>query len=192
MESKKVLLKNEESETIGDNIQVGWRQPRNLKNTVCGLKKGEPKKAEPNINLGCFKCRKCKVSCPILKEGMYFKSTNTRKQYKIQHHLTCTSSFVIYLATCKRCAGQYVGKSQTKFKTRHSNHKREIKNKIGGLGHHYGGQQGCGYDNFSLQIIDQVKEGNVEALAQCELYWQDQLRVFLENGGNGHCRKKAK
>ena len=42
--SKKVLLKNDEAKTIGDNIQVGWRQPRNLKNTVCGLKKGDPKK----------------------------------------------------------------------------------------------------------------------------------------------------
>ena len=71
--------------------------------------------------------------------------------------------------------------------TRHSNHKREIKNKIGGLGHHYGGDTGCGYENISLQIIDKVAEGDVEALAQTELYWQDQLRVFLENGGNEHC-----
>jgi hypothetical protein len=75
---------------------------------------------------------------------------------------------------------------------RHSNHKREIKNKIGGLGNQYGGEQGCGYNNFSLQIIDRVEEGNVEALALCEQYWQDQLRVFAENGGNGHCRRKEK
>ena len=39
--------------------------------------------------------------------------------------------FVIYLATCQRCKGQYVGKSQTPFKRRHSNHKQEIKKKIG-------------------------------------------------------------
>ena len=192
-ESKKVLLKNEEAKEIGDNIQVGWRQPRNLKNTVCGLKnKVVSAKAQPSEDPGCFKCRKCKVVCPILKEGLFFSSTNTRKQYRIQHHLTCTSSFVIYLATCKRCHGQYVGKSQTILKMRHSNHKREIKNKIGGLGNHYGGEQGCGYNNFSLQIIDKVEEGNVEALAQCEQYWQDQLRVFVENGGNGQCRRKEK
>ena len=86
----------------------------------------------------------------------------------------------------------YVGKSQTILKMRHSNHKREIKNNIGGLGNHYGGEQGCGYNNFSLQIIDKVEEGNVEALALCEQYWQDQLRVFAENGGNGHCRRKEK
>ena len=78
------------------------------------------------------------------------------------------------------------------MKTRHSNHKREIRNKIGGLGHDYGGEQGCGYENFSIQIIDQVEHGNVEALAQLEIYWQDQLRAFLENGGNAHCRRREK
>ena len=78
------------------------------------------------------------------------------------------------------------------MKTRHSNHKREIKNRIGGLGHHYGDEKGCGYENLSLQIIDKIEEKNVEALAECEQYWQDQLRVFLENGGNGHCRRKEK
>ena len=85
-----------------------------------------------------------------------------------------------------------MGKSQTPFKTRHSNHKREIKNEIGGLGHHYGGVRGCGYKNMSIQIIDQVEVGNVDALAQAELYWQDQLRVFLENGGKAHCRRRDK
>ena len=49
-----------------------------------------------------------------------------------------------------------------------------------------------GYQNFSLQIIDQVENGNVEALVEAELYWQDQLRVFLENGGHAHCRRKDK
>ena len=190
-ESKKVLLKNEHAKEMGDKIQVGWRQPRNLKNTVCGIKKGGPKKAPVSDNPGCFKCGKCHA-CPIIKEGKYFCSTNTSKKYKIKHQLNCTSSFVIYLATCKKCGGQYVGKSQTQLKTRHSNHKREIKNKIGGLGHHYGGERGCGYQNFSLQIIDQVENGNVEALVEAELYWQDQLRVFLENGGHAHCRRKDK
>jgi hypothetical protein len=191
-ESKKVLLKNDVAREMGENIQVGWRQPRNLRNTVCGLKKGESNKAQAHDNPGCFKCGKCRVTCPILVEGLHFSSSNTRKQYRIKHHLDCNSSFVIYLATCRKCGGQYVGKSQTKLKTRHSNHKREIKNQIGGLGHHYGGERGCGYENFSLQIIDQVEDRNVEALAHCEQYWQDQLRVFLENGGNGHCRRKEK
>ena len=109
----------------------------------------------------------------------------------IRSQMNCDSSFVIYLATCQRCRGQYIGKSQTKFKVRHSNHKREVKNKIGGLGHHYGGS-GCGYNNIRIQLIDQVEIGDVEALAQAEIYWQEQLRGYIENGGNAQCRRREK
>ena len=136
-ESKQCLMKNEDARKMGDNIQVGWKQPKHLKRTVSGLSKGGPKKPPPSDNPGCFKCGRCRVSCPILKEGKFFNSTNTSKRYPIRHQLNCDSSFVIYLATCKKCQGQYIGKSQTPFKKRHSNHKQEIRNKIGGLGHHY-------------------------------------------------------
>ena len=93
---------------------------------------------------------------------------------------------MIYLATCKKCKGQYVGKSQTPFKMRHSNHKQEVKKQVGGLGQHYGGT-GCGYTNISIQIIDQVKEGDTRALEKQERYWQNQLRCYIQNGGNAHC-----
>jgi hypothetical protein len=98
---------------------------------------------------------------------------------------------VIYLATCKKCKGQYVGKSQTPFKMRHSNHKQEVKKQVGGLGQHYGGT-GCGYTNISIQVIDQVKEGDTRALEKQERYWQNQLRCYIQNGGNAHCRRKEK
>ena len=142
-------------------------------------------------NPGCRKCNKCRVSCPILKEGVRFTSTNTGRTYRIKQSVDCTSSFVIYLATCERCRGQYVGKSQTPFKLRHSNHKQEIKKKIGGLGQHYGGG-GCGYQNLSIQIIQQVPEGDIKALENQEIYWQNQLRCYIQNGGNAHCRRKGK
>ena len=79
-----------------------------------------------------------------------------------------------------------MGKSQTK---------QEIKKKIGGLGQHYGGD-GCGYNNISIQIIEQVEEGDTKgdtkALEMQEIYWQNQLRCFIQNGGNAHCRRKEK
>ena len=84
-----------------------------------------------------------------------------------------------------------MGKSTTPFKTRHSNHKQEIKNEIGGLGNHYGGN-GCGYNNLRIQIIDQVEVGNARALADAEIYWQHQLRGYIQNGGQAHCRRKEK
>ena len=80
-----------------------------------------------------------------------------------------------------------MGKSKTPFKIRHSNHKQEIKKKVGGLGHHYGGSGGCGYGNISIMIIEEVK---FKFLAKRETFWQHQLRVYVENGSNGHCYRK--
>ena len=97
---------------------------------------------------------------------------------------------MVYLGTCKHCRGQYVGKTKNPFKKRHSGHKQEIKKGDGGLGEHYGGRGGCGYENVSIQIIEQVEGGNLELLAERELYWQHQLRAYKENGYHAHCIKK--
>ena len=150
-QAKKCLVKNEKAKTIGEKVQITYRQPKNLKKIVTGLPKmGE---GEEEIDPGCFKCRKKCHACRILTEGKHFNSTNTGRRYNIKQKVSCDSSFVIYLGTCLNCSGQYVGKSTQQFKRRHSGHKQEIKNVIGGLGHHYGGIRGCGYDNLSIQII---------------------------------------
>ena len=81
-----------------------------------------------------------------------------------------------------------MGKSKTIFKIRHSNHKQEIKRGYGGLGHHYGGEKGCGYNNFSVQLIEKVD--SLENLAKRETFWQHQLRVYVENGYKAHCYRK--
>ena len=187
-EAKKCLVKDERARDLGKNFQICYRQPRNLKNRVTHIRK--PFTVEDNP--GCTKCGKCRVSCPVLVEGVKFTSTNTKRTYSIKKKLNCDSSFVIYLATCKKCKGQYVGKSTTPFKKRHSNHKQEIKKKYGGLGHHYGGEGGCGYENFTVQIIDQVEVGDHIALSDKEVFWQNQLRCYVQNGGHAHCYRKEK
>ena len=62
---------------------------------------------------------------------------------------------------------------------------------IGGLGHHYGGN-GCGYANMSFQLIEGVEKGNQKALCDREIFWQNQLRVYVQNGGNAHCYRKER
>ena len=144
----------------------------------------------PPNEAGSFKCNHCRVSCPILEETRRFRSTNTDRSYPIKQKMTCDSPYVVYLATCKRCRGQYVGKSVTPFKQRHSNHKQEIKHERGGLGQHYGPRARCSYQDISITLIEQVEIGNRVKLAKREQYWQHQLRGFVENGGNAHCIKK--
>ena len=157
---------------------------------MTGLKEKRTNFVEASDNPGCFKCSKCRVSCPILKEGDRFSSRNTQKTYTIKQHLTCDSAFVIYLASCNRCGGQYVGKSTTPFKKRHSNHKQEVKHSRGGLGHHFGPKTSCSYQDMSIILIEQVRHGDKLNLERREQYWQHQLRVFTENGGNGMCIRK--
>ena len=98
---------------------------------------------------------------------------------------------MVYLTTWQSCRGQYIGKSTTPFKKRYSNHKQEIKKSYGGLSHHYGGK-GCGYENVSIQLIEQVQVGDSEALARQEVNWQNQLCGYVQNGGHAHCYRKGK
>ena len=187
-EGKKLLLKNDEAKKMGDNLQIAYRQPKNLQKIVCGTKK---QSVGDQVDIsGCYKCNHCRVSCPILNETKTFSSTNTGKSYRIRQYINCESTNVIYLATCKKCGGQYVGKSKTKFKTRHSNHKQEIKKKYGGLGHHYGGAEGCGYENLSIILIEKIPDEKSDTLPDRETFWQHQLRVYVENGYKGHCYRK--
>ena len=157
-EAKQCLVKNEKAKLMGDKMQICYSQPKNLKRIVTQKKTSKSKVQNPVR----YKCGRCRVSCPIIKEGDTFTSTNTRKTYRIRQNMDCTSSYVIYLGTCKKCGGQYVGKSQTALK-------QEIKKQTGGLGQHYGGK-GCRYESISIQIIDQVKIGDNIASENQEIY----------------------
>ena len=85
-----------------------------------------------------------------------------------------------------------MGKSTQLFKRRHSGHWAQTgsQKELWGSGTPLWGEGGCGYQNISIQVIDQVEVGDAEALADCELYWAHQLRCFVENGGLAHCYKK--
>ena len=185
-----MLAKNEKAKDVGSRIQLASKQPKNLHRLVGGDKCRSGGEGDPTPEgVGCKKCKGCHV-CPKIEETGTFRSTNTRKVYKIKQSVNCSSDWVIYLVTCQKCFGQYVGKSQTIFKKRHSNHKQEVKKQIGGLGHHYGGGGGSSYDDFKVTLIEQVKERTKEFLAERELYWQHQLRVYVQNGHKAHCYRK--
>ena len=79
-----------------------------------------------------------------------------------------------------------MGKSKQEFRKRHSGHKQEITNRIGGLGLHFhpSNSLGCSYDHLEATLIEKVNNGDDAKLAEMELHWQYQLRTFKENGGN--------
>ena len=63
--------------------------------------------------------------------------------------------------------------------SRHNGHRQEIRSRSTPLGRHFAQ---CGIENFSLQIIDCVKEGEVEALEILEGHWTHRLATFKIHG----------
>ena len=145
---------------------------------------------------GCYKFlhgrvgRPC-VTCPRLNESIFFVSNYTRMRYKMSHRLTCKSSFVVYLVTCKKqvnnqrevCGRQYTGSTTETMGLRHGGHRVEVREKSTPLGRHFAI---CGIENFSLQIIDCVKEGEKAALEILEGFWQHRLATFAVHGNLNH------
>ena len=43
---------------------------------------------------------------------------------------------------------------------------------------------------YQCKLLTKLKLANDDALAECELYWQHQLRCYVENGGKAHCFRK--
>ena len=191
-EGQKLLARNDRAKDVGKRIQICNKQPKNLQRLLGGAGEGSGRNKITPLDPGCTKCVKKCHACPIINETKVFTSTNTKKTYKIRESVDCDSEWVIYLSTCRKCKWQYVGKSKTPFKRRHSNHKVEIRKQVGGLGHHYGGGGGggCTYADITITIIEQVEKKTFEFLAERECYWQHQLRVYVQNGGKAHCYRK--
>ena len=57
-------------------------------------------------------------------------------------------------------------------------------------GQHFGGTRECSYQDLSIQLIEHVEQGDKSLLCIREQYWQNQLRVFVENGSNGMVIRK--
>ena len=184
-------------------IKVVFRQAPNLRQRLVKSNL----RALPYNNLddveevvaGCVKFphgrmgRPC-VTCPRLNESTTFSSSKTKMRYKMRHRLSCKSSYLVYLVTCtkpcdqglartpngnKICGRQYTGCTTETMGLRHAGHRTEIKNRSSPLGKHFAE---CGINNFSLQIIDCVKEGEVEALEILEGHWTHRLATFKIHG----------
>ena len=54
----------------------------------------------------------------------------------------------------------------------------------------YGDGGGCSYEDLKITIIEQVEKKNKDFLAEREIYWQHQLRVYVQNGDKAHCYRK--
>ena len=70
------------------------------------------------------------LTCPALKTGSSFTSSITGRSYKVlgKQALSCSTTSVVYLITCRRCGIQYVGETGQQLRSRMNNHRASIKN----------------------------------------------------------------
>lgn len=143
-----------------------------------------------NMAPGCFRTDhgnfSC-VTCEVLKETDRFNSVRKPRRYnfRIKEHLTCTSSYVVYLVNCLRpsCMEQYVGCTETELKQRHRIHRHEIRNQTTPFGEHF-----SKHKRFELIAIEQVPNNDINLLLKREKFWITKLDACSINVH--HCRQE--
>ena len=125
-----------------------------------------------------------------------FKAVLPAENTKLNRKLTaCSSTNVIYLATCIKCNLQYVGSTTTPFKIRFRNHKSSMKTKkktcevaihFNATPHHL-----CDFQFICIEKIN--NENNLERkLITREGNWTAQLRTLHPWGLNKRVESNSK
>ena len=164
---------------------VAYRQPANLRKTLCHTKlppKGKPKRQI----LGTQKCKDegCPM-CPYVSKEKEFKSYVTNKSYKSTNSFTCHTSGAIYLITCLKCHKQYVGQSGRQVKTRCKEHVTYIRNNKEATGTHFN-ERGHTHWDFQIHIIEKVIPNTTHMRLQRENFWIHTLQSKTPEGLNRH------
>ena len=121
-----VLKHNPTTKHILENrIIVAFRKGRNLKDILVRSDIERKDKLEP----GSFPCKaKCKI-CKYITPTKSVESRDKSYYFKIKSHLSCCSTSLIYMISCKKCGIQYIGQTGNSLKERMYGHFNDIANK---------------------------------------------------------------
>ena len=105
------------------NLIFGTRRNKNLSDQ---LVRASTKTTQTNlIPPICNRTKSCRYCPKINKSGTLISTTNGRK-YQSMKKVTCQSSNLIYVITCKTCGTQYVGQTKNRLLTRFQGHVYDI------------------------------------------------------------------
>lgn len=133
-----------------------------------------------------------------------FQSNVTNRKHNVicadGAHVSCDSSYVVYLVTCRKCGIQYVGKTITKLSQRWQKHFSDgrafVANNNSNIScihvipHFWGNNPNeCSVDDIQIQPIELVaKPSNgqdwAKALLERETFWMKTLRTYYPFGLN--------
>ena len=190
-----IVLTNEKCRNSLKSIpKTVYRRNTNLADILVRAKfiQGQPSTQLREIKK-VTKCSRCSW-CKHITEGSTFTSHSTKKQYKIYHEMTCTSSWLVYLSRCRVHKLQYVGKSTTKLNIRMNNNRNHLrlKDRSCKLVQHFLDSDECSFEHdMELMPIEQIHHGNTltkearhAVLAKREIFWQNLLKTLIPTGMN--------
>ena len=124
-----------------------------------------------------------------------FMSQQTKQTFNIFFNLNCKSEY-IYLMECVLCKMQYVGKAETAFNLRLTNHRKDSNKPNSILACNHFQEQGCNFNKHGKFIIikrlvnlHSSKEALREMLVIRENFWILKLKTLVVFGLNQEISK---
>jgi hypothetical protein len=186
------ILKNDS--TLGKcKLIAAYRNPKNLYQTIIRSKLNPD--PEPNIiprdhNPGFKQC--CSTQCLTCKihsqNTKIFTSSRKNQNHTITQSLSCNTTNIIYLITCKKCNIQYVGETSRSLAQRLTDHRSNIKNKkLTPIADHFNSREHSVNDLQAIpieKIIYNDSKQNTLFRKQREQFWQNLLVTKYPSGLN--------
>ena len=141
---------------------MSFRQPTNLKKSLCRAKLKQPEDTEDDSQ-PAKKCgkRRCQI-CNFFECCDFITSATNKRKFKCRNrNSSCDSLWVIYVISCPKCNMQYVGQTNN-FRLRMNGHKSDFRLHNNGRSDKteakalYTHLASCGKDTFRVQIVDTI------------------------------------
>ena len=165
---------------------LAYRRPRNLRDML--VRATIPPVTDDSLPTqhGTSKCEstsRCVVCREHIKEGDSFTSHTTHATYKTKGHITCTTSNVIYLLSCRVCGVQYVGETKNSLKKRFYGHRSTVNTNKPPVGHHFNLPNHTMSDMI-LQGIESLGSRSEVVRLSREKLWMKRLLTIQPHGLN--------
>ena len=137
----------------------------------------------PGTTNPCPRKDKCKV-CPYLYKSGKITSHTTKIKYDSKKFISCKSSNVIYLITCK-----YVRQTKHTLYERFTEHFRDVRKKNPLLCVHMNSVNHNRVDDMQIAVLSFIKQAPDSMSAQkardkMEMFWYNQLGTMVPRGLN--------
>ena len=174
----------------------GYSRPKNLKDSICQATVRYPPdssnivRADNIVSPDTCTRQQCKW-CPKINTRKRVKSSASKEKHKKLHiptNVNCETCNVVYLITCTCCLKQYVGETKRCFRTRMSEHDRDVRyNKDTNVARHFN-QPAHDWTQSKFDIIEHFPgdpDSSQNLRLKRETYWIATLRSLAPTGLNG-------